>query len=87
MFGVVVRDPGSFVWSLGSAGSARANFPLHIIRMARNAGCEFEDLADGFGKGHGTMGGDWSGIRDSSEGATNEMLERALNFINDKLGN
>jgi hypothetical protein len=56
-------------------------FPLFLIREAWSRGCSFEDLADGFGKGLGTCGGDWSGIRDSSNEATNQMLERALNHL------
>ena len=58
-----------------------ANFDLFIIREAWDRGVDFEDLADGYGKGLGTMGGDWSGIRDSSNDAINEMLERSLNFL------
>lgn len=56
-----------------------ADFDLFIIRQAWFKGCDFEDLADGFGKGEGTHS-DWSAIRDSSREATNKMLERALNF-------
>ena len=58
-----------------------AYWPLFMISAAWHKGCEFEDLADGFGLGNGTMGGDWSGIRDSSREATEKMLERALNFL------
>lgn len=58
-----------------------AQFHLVLIQKAYHKGCSFEDLADGFGEGKGTMGGDWSGIRDSSPNATNKMLERALNFL------
>lgn len=58
-----------------------AKFDLFLIQEAWNRGANFEDLADGFGKGKGTMGGDWSGIRDSSDQATAKMLERALNFL------
>lgn len=57
-----------------------ATWPLFLIDEARHAGCSFEDLADGFGAGRGTMG-DWSGIRDSSEAALERMTERALNFL------
>lgn len=59
-----------------------ANFPLFLIRQAWEKGCkQIEKHADGFGPGMGTMGGDWSGIRDSSETAINKMLEAALNFL------
>ena len=58
-----------------------AEFPLFLIKKTWEKGCNFEDLADGFGEGQGTMGGDWSGIRDSSPAATEKMLERALNFL------
>lgn len=58
-----------------------ANFPLFLIGEAQARGCSFEDLADGFGQGLGTCGGDWWGIRDSSETATEQMFQRALNFL------
>lgn len=59
-----------------------ASFPLFLIRKAWEAGCaDVERHADGFGVGMGTMGGDWSGIRDSSAEAKNAMLEAALNFL------
>lgn len=51
-----------------------------IIRTAWDKGCNFEDLADGFGAGLGTQG-DWSAIRDSSDEAATKMIERALNFL------
>jgi len=54
---------------------------LMIIREAWDRGCDFEDLADGFGKGNGTQGGDWSGIRDSTPGAIAEMFTKALNHL------
>jgi hypothetical protein len=59
----------------------KAGFPLFLIREAWNRGTSFEDLADGFGAGLGTCGGDWSGIRDSSPSAKTAMLERALNAL------
>lgn len=62
----------------GYAFSAR--WPLFLIREAWRQGCEFEDLADGFGAGEGTHR-DWSGIRDSSEEAITAMTERAFNFL------
>ncbi len=57
-----------------------ADFSLLLISEARDRGCEFEDLADGFGGGEGTHG-DWSGIRDSSKEAIFAMLERSLNHL------
>lgn len=62
-------------------GAFSASFPLFIIAQAWNQGCDLEDLADGFGAGLGTCGGDWSGIRDSSDDATARMFERALNHL------
>lgn len=56
-----------------------ARLDLMLIAHAWRNGVDFDDLADGFGAGLGTMGGDWSGIRDSSEAAVARMLERALN--------
>lgn len=56
-----------------------ARLDLMLIAHAWRNGVDFDDLADGFGEGLGTMGGDWSGIRDSSEAAVARMLERALN--------
>ena len=58
-----------------------ASWFLYLIHEAWGAGCDFEDLADGFGPGSGTMGGDWSGIRDSSPEAKRLMTQRALNFV------
>lgn len=57
-----------------------ASFPLFLIREAWEAGCDFEEDADGFGPGLGTHG-DWSGIRDSSDEAKRVMFEKALNFF------
>ena len=57
-----------------------ARFDLLLIRQAWNRGCSFEAEADGFGAGIGTMG-DWSAIRDSSDGAIVKMLEKAMNFL------
>jgi hypothetical protein len=59
----------------------RCGFPLFIIGQAWQRGCDFECLADGFGVGKGTMGGDWSGIRDSSDNAIAAMLTKALNHL------
>jgi len=72
---------GSFKGSKGTGWNFSADFPRFLIGKAWRRGCSFEDLADGFGEGAGTMGGDWSGIRDSTEGAIELMLERALNFL------
>lgn len=58
-----------------------AGYPLFLIREAWNRGLDLEALADGFGPGRGTEGGDWSGIRDSTASAKTEMLEAALNFL------
>ena len=82
---VKLIDGGKFEWrteggrygSMNHAGS----FDLFLIGNAWHKGCSFEDLADGFGKGLGTMGGDWSGIRDSSPAAIEAMLARALNHL------
>ena len=85
--GVIINQAGSFAYTdLERGCQASANFPLFLIKVAWEAGCDFEDLADGFGRGHGTMGGDWSGIRDSSDSATAVMLQRAINYIKAKLG-
>lgn len=58
-----------------------ASWPLFIIGEAWKVGVDFEDLADGFGAGLGTMNGDWSGIRDSSVEAIEAMLQRSLNRL------
>jgi hypothetical protein len=58
----------------------KSGYPLFLIHQAWNRGADFEDLADGYGEGAGTHG-DWSGIRDSSDGAQTRMLERALNHL------
>ena len=86
-----VQTDGHFTYKDGTRGrsgiNCSANFTLHLIQMAWDSGCYFEDLADGFGEGLGTMGGDWSGIRDSSSEATRKMLQRAMQHIHDKLAN
>ncbi len=63
----------------GFAFSARAD--LFVIDAAWQGGCSFEALADGFGRGLGTMNGDWSGIRDSSDAAIAAMTAKAVRFI------
>ena len=83
-----IKADGYFSYRDGDRGiNCSANFTLHLIQMAWDSGCYMDDLADGFGKGLGTMGGDWSGIRDSSEEATRQMLQRAMQHIHDKLNN
>jgi aryl-alcohol dehydrogenase-like predicted oxidoreductase len=77
---LVVKDVGAVEYVKGDKTKALANFPLLIIRLALDRGVDFEDLADGYGPGLGTNG-DWSGIRDSSDGAVSRMLERALNHF------
>lgn len=57
-----------------------ASLNMLLIKTAWGRGCSFEAEADGFGPGNGTFG-DWSGIRDSSPGAKDRMLEKALNFL------
>jgi len=74
-----VEHPGVFTYEDDEI-KHQANFPLCLIKMAWNAGCNFEDLADGFGPGQGTKG-DWSGIRDSSPKAVELMLQRTLEQI------
>lgn len=64
-----------------------ASWHLFLIREAWDGGCDFEDLADGFGPGCGTgPDQDWSGIRDSSPEAKILMVQRALNFVRTMMG-
>ena len=78
---LTIENAGAFSYYDAECGvTCQASFTLFLIRSAWFAGCSFEDLADGFGEGLGTMGGDWSGIRDSSEPAIARMTERAINF-------
>jgi hypothetical protein len=77
-----INNPGHIEGTTDSGMRFSANFPLLLIGAAWRTGCSFEDLADGFGLGLGTCGGDWSGIRDSSEEATTTMLNRALDHLN-----
>lgn len=63
----------------GTRMAARAD--LFVIKRAWEAGVSFEQEADGFGPGLGTMRGDWSGIRDSSEEATAAMLAKAMDHF------
>ena len=78
---LTIANDGGFNYIDAAGNRGFANFPLFLIRAAWSKGASFEDLADGFGKGLGTMGGDWSGIRDSSVGATRAMLARAINHL------
>jgi hypothetical protein len=50
---------------------------MWLIRFAWERGLNLEALADGFGRGLGTMG-DWSGVRDSSSEAVRAMTAAAL---------
>ena len=81
MTNVAIADHGSFSYTNASGHNCSANFSLFLIKKAWERGCSFEKEADGFGKGLGTMGGDWSGIRDSSDEAIAEMLTKALRFL------
>tara|TARA_R110002020_G_scaffold395575_1_gene605608 strand:+ start:2766 stop:3038 length:273 start_codon:yes stop_codon:yes gene_type:complete len=77
-----IGESGKFTYHDTERGiDCSANFPLYLIRRAWDVGMDVEDLADGYGPGCGTMGGDWSGIRDSSNEAKAKMLERTLNFL------
>jgi len=69
------------VWNHGHQTFMSAEWPRFVIRMAWDKGMDVEDLADGYGKGLGTMGGDWSGIRDSSDEAIAKMTCRAINYL------
>lgn len=79
---VVIEEDGKFNYKRGGLGGINTFvcMSLFLISQARDRGCNFEDLADGYGEGLGTHG-DWSGIRDSSEGAVRAMFERSLNFL------
>jgi len=74
---VKIENPGSLQYRDSRGMLCRAEFRLMLIRAAFESGTSFEDLADGFGRGLGTCGGDWSGIRDSSDGALDLMFARA----------
>lgn len=71
---LVIHNDGKFAYfDTERKVTCSANFPLAIIRMAWDSGCDFEQEADGFGPGEGTKG-DWSGIRDSSDAARATMF-------------
>jgi hypothetical protein len=72
------KGPGAVEFTNEHGVPSSADLELLVIREAWRGGVDFEDLADGFGAGEGTHG-DWSAIRDSSDGAVCRMLERALN--------
>lgn len=78
---VYLAPDGHFTYRDERGYDCTASFPLFLIRQAWESGMYLEDLADGFGPENGTMEGDWSGIRDSSNEAIERMLERALNFL------
>jgi hypothetical protein len=80
MTNITIINHGEFTYNDENGNPVRASFPLYLIHRAWNKGCSFELLADGFGKGYGTMG-DWSAIRDSSEKAIAAMFKRALEFF------
>ncbi len=82
----VVLDGGNFSGyeEHGIAGGPvkfSACWELFLVKEAWNRGADMEDLADGFGAGMGTCGGDWSGIRDSTPAARTLMVQRALNHL------
>jgi hypothetical protein len=77
-----ILDHGEITFVSDRGWNTAAKFSLLLIGCAWDRGCDFEDLADGFGEGMGTMGGDWSGVRDSSHAAIEAMLERAMNHLN-----
>lgn len=78
--GIKIGHSGAFSGEEGP-NAFGANFTLFLISEAWHTGCNYEDLADGFGLGIGTAGGDWSGIRDSTDEAKERMFERALNHL------
>lgn len=79
--GVEIASEGQFAYQDVDCNKHSCQFPLFLIDQAWQRGCDFECLADGFGVGMGTMGGDWSGIRDSSDNAITAMFTRAMNFM------
>lgn len=79
--GADIANSGEFSYHDAECFKHICGFPLFLIDQAWQRGCDFECLADGFGVGQGTMGGDWSGIRDSSDQAIEAMLTKALNFL------
>lgn len=81
MVNITAIEPGHLEYTDARGFRHIGRFDLFLIAAAFEKGVSFEDLADGFGKGLGTMGGDWSGIRDSSEAATVKMLERAITAL------
>ena len=82
-FNQVATTDYGFTYVSDSGMVTEICFDLFLISQARGQGCDFEDLADGYGAGKGTYG-DWSGIRDSTNEAVDRMLERALNYLFEK---
>jgi hypothetical protein len=81
---ITINDDGTFEgYDSETAGGIQfhASFDRFFIRRAWDAGMDFEAEADGFGIGMGTMGGDWSGIRDSSDEAIALMFTKAINAL------
>ncbi len=81
---VRIEDPGQVTYRWDGAHVV-AQWPLLLIRLAWEAGANMEDLADGFGRGLGTMD-DWSAIRDSSDEAIARMVGRAIEFFEAQAG-
>lgn len=78
---VKVKLPGEFAYyHEGRKIKCVSNFPMWLVHLAWDRGCDFEDLADGYGEGMGTHG-DWSGIRDSTRPARDAMFARAVEFL------
>lgn len=71
---------GTRTFTDGTTCPFRARADLYVIQAAWSAGCDFEDLADGYGAGMGTND-DWSGIRDSSAPAVAAMYAKAKQFL------
>lgn len=82
---IAIAEQGDSFMGRRNGTHFSANFSLFLIAQARTMGCDFEDLADGYGVGMGTLQpngeSDWSGIRDSSSEAVERMLERTLNYL------
>jgi hypothetical protein len=80
---IKITPNGPFSKFTGTDGGINfsANFDLFLIREAWNGGCNFEDIADGFGRGWIGTFGDWLAIRDSSDEAKTKMFQRSLNFF------
>lgn len=77
---VEVLEYGGIVWTVESGGIVGRVADGGIVDRVEDDGY-VGTVADGFGVGLGTCGGDWSGIRDSSDEATSRMFERCMNII------